>query len=118
MIRDAASQIKEAFTALDEKNFFSYSFISESSHRYKKGLYEYCTTESSPMAILSSSYADSSFITLVEQNQLTKALIRVFSHHSSTAMARSFGKCNYGSLFLLFMNKYSKPKLLTSSLQL
>lgn len=91
-IKEAATQIKDAFTALDEKNFFSYTFISESSHRYKKGLYEYCSTESSPLAILSSSNADSTFISLVEQNQLTKALIRVLSHPNSTAMQRAFGK--------------------------
>lgn len=91
-IRDAANQIKEAFTALHEKNFFSYSFISESSHRMKKGLYEYCTTETTPLEILSSSQADSAFISLVEQNQLVKALIRVFSLHRSPAMSRSFGK--------------------------
>jgi hypothetical protein len=58
----------------------------------KKGLYEYCTTETTPLEILSSGQADSGFISLVEQNQLVKALIRVFSLHRSPAMSRSFGK--------------------------
>jgi hypothetical protein len=91
-IKDAANRIKDAFTALDEKKFFTYNFISQSSHRYKKGLYEYCTTETDPLTILSSTQADSTFISLVEQNQLTKALIRVLSYNRNEAMSRAFGE--------------------------
>lgn len=91
-IRDAAAGIREAFTVLEDKEFFSFSFISENSHRYKKGLYEYCTTEATPLTIMTSNLADQTFISLVEQNQLTKALIRVLNCHNCSALSRSFGK--------------------------
>ena len=79
MIYDAATRIREIFTTLHEKKFFTFSFIAESSNRFRQGMYEYCQNEMTPVKIMRSSCADSNFLRYIEINHPTKALIRVFN---------------------------------------
>lgn len=74
-----AKTIKLFFNVLDEKSFFSYSFLANSSSRFKKALYEYCVNNLPPERFLQSRFADVTFFRLVEENKLTSALVRALN---------------------------------------
>jgi len=79
-ILNAAESIKEIFNTLHEKNFFQYSYIEHSSNRLRKGIHEYCVSETTPLKIMQSSLTgDVHFIQALEEDKPVRALIRALS---------------------------------------
>ena len=105
-INNAATNIKQIFNTLNEKNFFQFSYIQNSGSedysisqriihflndnspstsqrnedRFRRGMYQYCTTETSPAEIMKSSVAgDVHFLEALEQDKPVKALVRALN---------------------------------------
>ena len=105
-INNAATNIKQIFNTLNEKNFFQFSYIQNSGSedysfsqriihflndnspstsqrnedRFRRGMYQYCTTETSPAEIMKSSMAgDVHFLEALEQDKPVKALVRALN---------------------------------------
>jgi len=64
---------------LQEKDFFSYASIANSSNRFRKATYEYCVNNLTREKLLKSSRADATFFQLIEENKPTRALIRALN---------------------------------------
>mmetsp|Transcript_6537 Transcript_6537/g.14191 ORF Transcript_6537/g.14191 Transcript_6537/m.14191 type:complete len:628 (+) Transcript_6537:211-2094(+) len=89
-ISDAATQIRNAFKLLSDKQFFTFTFLSESEQKmFRQGMYKYCTNESSILKIMTSNYADDAFFVQVRNNQPKNALIRAL-HMIKGALPRCF----------------------------
>ena len=71
--------IKQKFSILQEKDFFSYASIANSSNRFRKAMYEYCVNNLTREKLLKSSRADATFFQLVEENKPTRALVRALN---------------------------------------
>lgn len=79
-INNAANDIKVIFNTLNEKLFFTFSFIENSSSRFRRGIYEYCRNESTPLEIMQSSMAgDVHFMQALEENKPLRALVRALN---------------------------------------
>jgi len=79
-INNVAGQIKTIFNTLHEKNFFSYSYIENSSNRFRKGIYAYCRNETTPLEIMKSSTAgDVHFMSALDENKPVRALVRALN---------------------------------------
>jgi len=74
-----AEMIKQKFTILQEKDFFTYASIKNSSNRFRKAMYEYCVNNLTPEKLLKSSRADAEFFRQVEENKPTRALVRALN---------------------------------------
>lgn len=71
--------IKQKFNILQEKNFFSYASIQNSSNRFRKAMYEYCVNNLTPAKLLKSTRADACFFMQVEEDKPTRALVRALN---------------------------------------
>jgi len=71
--------IKQKFNILQEKDFFSFASIANSSNRFRKAMYEYCVNNLTRETLLKSSRADELFFQLVEENKPTRALVRALN---------------------------------------
>lgn len=79
-INNAATEIKELFNKLHEKSFFSFSYIENSSNRFRRGIHEYVTTETSPTDIMKSSMAgDVHFMQAIDEDKPVRALVRALN---------------------------------------
>eukprot|EP00584_Thalassiosira_punctigera_P021481 CAMPEP_0172562840 /NCGR_PEP_ID=MMETSP1067-20121228/98625_1 /TAXON_ID=265564 ORGANISM="Thalassiosira punctigera, Strain Tpunct2005C2" /NCGR_SAMPLE_ID=MMETSP1067 /ASSEMBLY_ACC=CAM_ASM_000444 /LENGTH=588 /DNA_ID=CAMNT_0013353155 /DNA_START=390 /DNA_END=2153 /DNA_ORIENTATION=+ len=79
-ITNAATSIKQIFNTLHEKNFFAFSYIENSGNRFRRGIYEYCTNETTPLDIMQSSVAgDVHFIQALEEDKPVRALVRALN---------------------------------------
>ena len=73
-INNVGAAIKTIFNTLHEKNFFTFSFIEGSENRFRKGIHEYCSNETTPLEIMRSSMAgDNSFMEALEQDKPVRA---------------------------------------------
>lgn len=89
-INHAANAIRMLFDTLHEKDFFSFSFIANSENRLRKGIYDYCLNETTPLQILESSLAgDSKFLQLLTEDKPVHALVRALQRMRG-ALPRSF----------------------------
>ena len=69
-INNATNEIKEIFNKLNEKNFFSFGYIENSSNRFRRGIHEYVTNETTPLKIMQSSMAgDVHFMQALDENK-------------------------------------------------
>merc|ERR1712029_363205 len=67
------------FNTLNEKNFFTFSYI-ENGNCFRRGIYDYCSNEITPLDIMKSSMAgDVHFMQALEEDQPTKALVRALN---------------------------------------
>ena len=71
--------IKQKFNMLQEKDFFSFASIANSSNRFRKAMYEYCVNNLTREKLLKSNRADALFFQLVEENKPTRALARALN---------------------------------------
>lgn len=71
--------IKQKFNILQEKDFFSYASIANTSNRFRKAMYEYCINKLTPKRLLKSTRADVDFFMQVEENKPTRALVRALN---------------------------------------
>jgi len=79
-INNAAESIKQIFNTLHEKNFFAFSYIENSGNRFRRGIYEYCANETTPLEIMQSSMAgDVHFMQALEEDKPVRALIRAIN---------------------------------------
>eukprot|EP00578_Thalassiosira_sp_NH16_P010740 CAMPEP_0181119948 /NCGR_PEP_ID=MMETSP1071-20121207/23879_1 /TAXON_ID=35127 /ORGANISM="Thalassiosira sp., Strain NH16" /LENGTH=588 /DNA_ID=CAMNT_0023204539 /DNA_START=88 /DNA_END=1851 /DNA_ORIENTATION=- len=79
-INNAATDIKQIFNTLNDKNFFQFSYIESSNNRFKKGIYEYCTNETTSLEIMCSSMAgDVHFMQALDDDKPVKALVRALN---------------------------------------
>lgn len=79
-INNAATDIKQIFDSLDEKSFFAFSFIENSSNRFRRGIYEYCRNETTPLEIMQSSMAgDVHFMQALTEDKPLRALVRALN---------------------------------------
>ena len=79
-INNAAEGIKTIFNTLHEKNFFSFSYIEGSNNRFRKGIFEYCSNETTPLEIMKSSMAgDVHFMQALDENKPVRALVRALN---------------------------------------
>mmetsp|Transcript_22739 Transcript_22739/g.49227 ORF Transcript_22739/g.49227 Transcript_22739/m.49227 type:complete len:626 (-) Transcript_22739:318-2195(-) len=79
-INNAANDIKRIFNTLNEKSFFTFSFIENSSNRFRRGIYEYCRNETTPLEIMQSSMAgDVHFMQALEEDKPIRALVRALN---------------------------------------
>ena len=105
-----ATNIKQIFNTLSEKNFFTFSYIENSSSespssecfippptvascahsfsvlpshhldRFRRGIFEYCRNETTPLEIMQSSMAgDVHFMQALEENKPVRALVRALN---------------------------------------
>mmetsp|Transcript_16637 Transcript_16637/g.34983 ORF Transcript_16637/g.34983 Transcript_16637/m.34983 type:complete len:626 (-) Transcript_16637:241-2118(-) len=89
-IANAATSIKQIFNTLNEKNFFSFSYIENSGNRFRRGIYEYCTNETTPLEIMQSSIAgDAHFMQALEEEKPVRALVRALNRMRG-ALSRIF----------------------------
>ena len=107
--RQVATEIKNTFNTLSEKQFFTFSYIENSnselstmsyhvvtlcrhinSHffysflyppdRCRRGIYEYCRNETTPLEIMQSSTSgDQQFMQHLEENKPVRALVRALN---------------------------------------
>lgn len=79
-INNAAASIKTIFNTLNEKNFFTFSYIENSSNRFRRGIYEYCTNETTQLELMKVSTAgDVHFMQALEENKPVRALVRALN---------------------------------------
>lgn len=79
-IINVATNIKQIFNTLSEKNFFTFSYIENSSNRFRRGIFEYCRDETTPLEIMQSSMAgDVHFMQALEENKPVRALVRALT---------------------------------------
>lgn len=79
-ITNVGTAIKTIFNTLHEKEFFTFSYIEGSQNRFRKGIHEYCSNESTPLEIMRSSMAgDNSFMEALEQDKPVRALVRALN---------------------------------------
>lgn len=79
-IINAANMIKQIFTTLHEKDFFSFSYIENSANRFRRGIWEYCTNETTPLEIMKSSMAgDVHFMQALDEDKPVRALVRALN---------------------------------------
>ncbi|KAL7430449.1 hypothetical protein ACHAXH_002474 [Discostella pseudostelligera] len=79
-IIQVATEIKHIFNTLSEKQFFTFSYIENSSNRCRRGIYEYCLNETTPLDIMRSSTAgDQHFMRHLEENKPVRALVRALN---------------------------------------
>lgn len=73
----AGEHIKGIFNTLHEKSFFQYRYLEHSSNRLRRGIYDYCVNETTPLKIMQSSLAgDIHFMQALEEDKPARALIR------------------------------------------
>lgn len=79
-INNVAMNIKQIFNTLSEKNFFAFSYIEHSSNRFRRGIFEYCRNETTPLEIMQSCMAgDVHFMQELEENKPIRALVRALN---------------------------------------
>mmetsp|Transcript_7499 Transcript_7499/g.13153 ORF Transcript_7499/g.13153 Transcript_7499/m.13153 type:complete len:280 (+) Transcript_7499:1223-2062(+) len=67
-------------TLCTKRTFFAFSYIENSGNRFRRGIYEYCANETTPLEIMQSSMAgDVHFMQALEEDKPVRALIRAIN---------------------------------------
>ena len=89
-VQRVADEIRSILTPIHEKDFFSFGFIANSSNRFKKGIYQYVSEESTRDAIMNSTaFGDAQFMKAINDDKHVRALVRSLARISG-ALGRCF----------------------------
>ncbi|KAL7530651.1 hypothetical protein ACHAXR_006460, partial [Thalassiosira sp. AJA248-18] len=89
-ITNAATTIKQIFNKLHEKNFFSFTYVENSTNRFRRGIFDYVSNETTPLQIMQSSMAgDVHFMQALDEDKPVRALARALNRMRG-ALPRTF----------------------------